>query len=61
MRTDTENIGEWWPSRLVATAKENRLNIWRNPHTSFAKGPVPPGGVPSDGSVGAAQKDAPAR
>jgi hypothetical protein len=25
-----------WPSRLVATAAEDRLNIRRNPHTSFA-------------------------
>jgi hypothetical protein len=42
-----------------ATAEEDRLNIWRNPHTSFAKGPVPPGVVPSDGSVGAAPKRCP--
>jgi hypothetical protein len=28
----------------VATAAEDRLSIRRNPHTSFAKGPVPPGG-----------------
>jgi hypothetical protein len=36
-----------WPARLVATAEENRLNIRAHPHTSFAKGPVPPGVVPS--------------
>jgi len=28
--------GEWWPSRLVATAAEDRLNFRRNSHTSFA-------------------------
>jgi hypothetical protein len=26
-----------WPSRLVATAAEDRLNVSRNPHTSFAR------------------------
>jgi hypothetical protein len=30
------DLGERWPSRLVATAEEDRLNIRRNPHTSFA-------------------------
>ena len=27
------DLGERWPSRLVATAAENRLNFRRNPHT----------------------------
>ena len=30
------HLGERWPSRLVATAFEDRLSIKRNPHTSFA-------------------------
>jgi hypothetical protein len=30
------DLGEWWPSRLVATAEEDRLNFRRNAHTSFA-------------------------
>src|SRR6516164_2241908 len=29
-------LGGRWPSRLVATAAEDRLSIKRNPHTSFA-------------------------
>jgi hypothetical protein len=29
-------IGDRWPSRLVATATENRLNIRRNLHASLA-------------------------
>jgi len=30
-------LGQRWPSRLVATAAENRLSFRRrNPHTSFA-------------------------
>jgi hypothetical protein len=29
-------LGKRWSSRLVATAKEDRLNFWwRNSHTSF--------------------------
>ena len=31
-------LGERWPSRLVATATEDRLSIRRNPHASFAAG-----------------------
>src|SRR5262249_56515614 len=34
--TSRFNFGQRWPSRLVATAAEDRLNIRRNPHTSFA-------------------------
>jgi hypothetical protein len=30
------DLGERWPSRLVATAAEDRLTFRRNPHTSFA-------------------------
>src|SRR5262249_57193428 len=30
------DLGERWPSRLVATAAESRLNIRLNLHTSFA-------------------------
>jgi len=30
------DLGEWWPSGLVATAEEDRLSFRRNPHTSFA-------------------------
>jgi hypothetical protein len=30
------DLGERWPSRLVATAAENRLNIPASRHTSFA-------------------------
>jgi|SRR6516165_10127467 hypothetical protein len=30
------HLGERWPSRLVATAEEDRLSFRRNPHTSFA-------------------------
>jgi hypothetical protein len=26
------DFGERWPSRLVATAEEDGLSIWRNPH-----------------------------
>jgi hypothetical protein len=29
-------VVERWPSRLVATAEEDRLSFRRNPHTSFA-------------------------
>jgi hypothetical protein len=31
--------GEWerWPSRLVAAAAEERLNIWRNPRRSAGR------------------------
>jgi hypothetical protein len=31
-----EYPGLWWPTRLVATAEEDRLNIWRDLYTSFA-------------------------
>jgi hypothetical protein len=34
--TSRPDLGERWPSRLVATAAEDRLSIKRNPHTSFA-------------------------
>jgi hypothetical protein len=34
--TSRSNLGEWWPSRLVATAAKERLNNRRNPHTLFA-------------------------
>jgi hypothetical protein len=30
------HLGSRWPSRLVATAEEDRLNIKRNLYTSFA-------------------------
>jgi len=30
------DLGERWPSRLVATAAEDRLSFRRNLHTSFA-------------------------
>jgi hypothetical protein len=30
------DLGEWWPSRLVAMAAEDRLSIKRNLRTSFA-------------------------
>jgi hypothetical protein len=59
MLTDTEDILRAVAYRLVATAEEDCPSIRRNPHTSFAKGPVPPGGVPSGGSVGAAPKRCP--
>src|SRR5262245_24241207 len=32
-RTPRPDLGERWPSRLVATAAENRLNIPAQPHT----------------------------
>jgi hypothetical protein len=32
------DLGERWSSRLVATAAEDRLNVERNSHTSFAAG-----------------------
>src|SRR5260221_9392772 len=59
MLTDTKIFCERWPTRLVATAEEDCLSIRRNPHTAFAKGPEPPGGVPGGGSVGAAPKRCP--
>jgi hypothetical protein len=31
------DLGLRWPSRLVATAAEDRLSVKRNPHTSFAE------------------------
>ena len=34
--TARPDLGERWPSRLVATAAENRLSIKRNLYTSFA-------------------------
>jgi hypothetical protein len=34
--TARPDLGGRWPSRLVATAAENRLSFRRNPHTSFA-------------------------
>ena len=36
MPTDTKIFRERGPSRLVATAEENRLSIKRNLYTSFA-------------------------
>jgi hypothetical protein len=35
-RTSRPNLGERWPSRLVATAAKDRLSIKRNLYTSFA-------------------------
>ena len=34
--TSGSDLGERWPSRLVATAAEERLSFRRNAHTSFA-------------------------
>jgi hypothetical protein len=31
------NLRRRWPSRLVATAAQNRVSIKRNPHTSFLR------------------------
>jgi len=36
MAAAEHDLGERWPSRLVATTAEDRLNIKRNLYTSFA-------------------------
>jgi hypothetical protein len=37
--TSRPDLGERWPSRLVATAEEGRLSFRRNSQTSFATAP----------------------
>jgi len=34
------DLGERWPSRLVATAAEDRLSFRRNPHNVFLRQPA---------------------